>query len=125
MIRHKLVLVACCALLGLGLYQPAHGQATPNATPASNPGVMTVLVEQPPTDLDPASSYDENSNIPMRGLYEGLVTLDGAALDKTVPALANKIDNQDNKTPCSPSTCSRASSSMMARHLTPALPNLA
>jgi len=97
MIRHKLVLVACCALLGLGLYQPAHGQATPNATPASNPGVMTVLVEQPPTDLDPASSYDENSNIPMRGLYEGLVTLDGAALDKTVPALANKIDNQDNK----------------------------
>jgi len=56
---------------------------------------VTVAVESAPSDLDPASSYDENSDIPLRAAYEGLVTLKGASLTDVVPVLAQSIDDQN------------------------------
>lgn len=84
-------LAAVCLLLGTILARPLTSFAQTTQT-------MTIVTEDPPIDLDPASSYDESSNIVLRGIYEGLVTLDGASLDKVVPVLADswQID-PDNK----------------------------
>lgn len=60
------------------------------------PRTFTVALETEPADLDPASSYDEFSNIPMRGVYEGLITLEGKSLDKFVPVLAERYDSQSD-----------------------------
>ncbi len=81
----KLALAVACVLLSLTLYRPSAAQQAPQ--------MMTVAVESAPSDLDPASSYDENSNIPLRGIYEGLVTLKGDSLSETVPVLAESVDN--------------------------------
>ncbi|MEP7289724.1 MAG: ABC transporter substrate-binding protein [Chloroflexota bacterium] len=83
------VWVAVCLVLSVLLYTPA----VTHAQTASN---MNVVVEDAPSDLDPASSYDENSNIPMRGLYEGLVALKGDSLNEVVPVLAESWDAPDN-----------------------------
>src|SRR5579859_1774293 len=83
---------AVCAVAGVvNGPHPAFGQTTSAA------GTMTVVVENPPSDLDPASSYDENSNMPFRAFYEGLVTLKGDSLNDVVPVLASKVDDQDNQ----------------------------
>ncbi len=80
-------LAVICLLLSAGLYRPSLAQQS-----AAN--TMTVVVESAPSDLDPASSYDENSNIPLRAVYEGLVTLKGDSLTETIPVLAESVDNQ-------------------------------
>jgi peptide/nickel transport system substrate-binding protein len=91
----KLALVGALsitAMVGLAVPRPAFGQAAASDT-------MTVVVETPPSDLDPASSYDENSNIPLRAMYEGLVTLKGDSLTDVVPVLAASYTaSTDNKT---------------------------
>ncbi len=66
--------------------------ARPTQAQANN--TFTVVTESAPSDLDPASSYDENSNVPLRGIYEGLVTLKGESLTEIEPVLAESVDNQ-------------------------------
>jgi len=96
-VRRSASLAAALLLLSLGAPGVVNGQSgTPAATAAVNdPTTMTVAVESAPSDLDPASSYDENSDIPLRAAYEGLVTLKGASLTDVVPVLAQSIDDQN------------------------------
>ena len=91
----KLGMIAACGLFSLTAFRPTAAQ-TAAPTAAATATTMTVLAEQAPSDLDPASSYDENSNIPLRGVYEGLVTLKGSSLSDTVPVLAQSVDNQND-----------------------------
>jgi peptide/nickel transport system substrate-binding protein len=72
--------------------------ALPAQAAQTKPGTFTVVVETAPADLDPASSYDEFSNIPLRGIYEGLITLEGESLDKFTPVLAESYENQNDQT---------------------------
>lgn len=90
MISRKFALAVLCLLLSAGFYRPGLAQQT------NSPTTMTVVIESAPSDLDPASSYDENSNIPLRAFYEGLVTLKGSSLSETVPVLAESVDNQND-----------------------------
>ncbi|MHB8628344.1 MAG: ABC transporter substrate-binding protein [Aggregatilineales bacterium] len=90
----KLIITALAAFATVSLAimpHPAAGQA------ANTANTMTVVVENAPSDLDPASSYDENSNMPFRAFYEGLVTLKGNSLNDWVPVLASKVDDQNNE----------------------------
>src|SRR5579864_4754025 len=94
----KLVIAAITACAAVGLTaapRPVAGQTASPTTNAAN--TMTVVVESAPSDLDPASSYDENSNMPFRAFYEGLVTLNGNSLNEVVPVLASKVDDQNNQ----------------------------
>ena len=84
-----LLTVSAVSALLITTARPVFGQA-------ASPDTMTVVVETPPSDLDPASSYDENSNIPLRALYEGLVTLKGASLTDVTPVLAASYTDQNN-----------------------------
>ncbi len=88
-LRPILTISVLIALLAAALPRAAYAQ--------SKPGTFTVAVETAPSDLDPASSYDEFSNIPLRGIYEGLITLEGESLDKFTPVLAEKYDNQNDQ----------------------------
>ncbi len=96
----KLAITAVAVLAAVGLAivpRPAAGQTANPTVPSNTSGTMTVVVENAPSDLDPASSYDENSNMPFRALYEGLVTLKGDSLNDWVPVLASKVDDQNNQ----------------------------
>jgi peptide/nickel transport system substrate-binding protein len=87
------VLIVLALLVG-GIIPPASAQ-TP--APFVNLGAFSIVIESLPGDLDPASSYDENSNIPMRGLYEGLVRLKGESLTELEPVLAESYTVTDNR----------------------------
>lgn len=58
---------------------------------------LVIALNGTPSDLDPHSAYDYRSAIALRGPYEGLIALDGAATDKYIPAVAESWSANDDK----------------------------
>jgi len=83
-----------------GLAAPALA-ALPGARAAAafqaDPKTLIIALNGSPSDLDPHSAYDYRSAIALRGPYEGLIALDGAATDKYVPAIAESWSANDDK----------------------------
>lgn len=88
------------AVLGLaaaGL--PSSSPLSTTAAPArqADPAVLTVAMAGTANNLDPHSSYEYRSTLAIRGPYEGLIALDGAAMDKYVPVIAESWSSNDDK----------------------------
>ncbi len=58
---------------------------------------LVIALNGTPSDLDPHSAYDYRSAIALRGPYEGLIALDGAATDTYIPAVAESWSANDDK----------------------------
>src|SRR5688500_6449233 len=63
----------------------------------AEPTTLTIAMNGSPSDLDPHSVYDYRSAMPLRGPYEGLIALDGAATDAYVPVLAESWEPSEDK----------------------------
>ena len=63
----------------------------------SDPATLTIAMNGSPSDLDPHSVYDYRSAMPLRGPYETLIALDGAATNTYIPVLAESWEPNDDK----------------------------
>jgi peptide/nickel transport system substrate-binding protein len=68
----------------------------PTAGGVKNPDSLIIETFGQPQFLDPAIAYDDASGQVIQAVYEGLVTYDGAAVDKFVPLLAESIPTAGN-----------------------------
>jgi peptide/nickel transport system substrate-binding protein len=95
--RHLLKGAAALGLAATGL--PAGGFAPAVAAPArqNDAKTLTIAANGTPTNLDPHSSYDYRSTLAIRGPYEGLIALDGGAMDKYVGVVAESWSANDDK----------------------------
>ena len=86
--RHLLKGAAALGLAATGL--PSRPFAPVAAAPArqSNSKTLTIAVNGSATNLDPHSSYEYRSTLAIRGPFEGLITLDGGAMDKYAGVIA-------------------------------------
>jgi peptide/nickel transport system substrate-binding protein len=91
------------AAAAAGVAAPASALRAPIPTwamPAArqaDPATLTIAMNGSPSDLDPHSAYDYRSAMPLRGPYEGLIALDGAATDKYVPVIAEAWAPNEDK----------------------------
>lgn len=69
----------------------------PASAQASDPTTLTIALNGSPSDLDPHSAYDYRSAIVVRGPYEGLIALDGAATDAYVGVIAESWESNEEK----------------------------
>jgi peptide/nickel transport system substrate-binding protein len=86
--RHLLKGAAALGLAATVL--PSRAFAPIAAAPArqSDAKTLTIAVNGTPTNLDPHVSYDYRSTLAIRGPFEGLITLDGGAMDKYAGVIA-------------------------------------
>ncbi len=95
--RHLLKGAAALGLAASGL---SHGMPDPvTAAPAlqGDPRLLTIAVNGSATNLDPHSSYEYRSTLAIRGPFEGLITLDGGAVDKYVGVIAESWSPNDDQ----------------------------
>ncbi|HEU5431658.1 MAG TPA: ABC transporter substrate-binding protein [Thermomicrobiales bacterium] len=79
------------AALGLAAASlPVVGSVPAGAAPArqTDAKTLTIAVNGSATNLDPHASYEYRSTLAIRGPFEGLIALDGGAMDKYVGVLA-------------------------------------
>src|SRR5262245_21955927 len=79
------------AALGLAATVLPRGTFAPDAAaPArqNDPKTLTIAVNGTATNLDPHSSYEYRSTLAIRGPFQGLIALDGGAMDKYVGVIA-------------------------------------
>jgi ABC-type transport system substrate-binding protein len=74
------------------LYSGVVAAPISKAEGATNPDILTVANTADAATLDPMAAYDTASGEPIQNMYETLVTYDGVAVDKFVPALAEKYE---------------------------------
>lgn len=88
---------AAIGLAAAGL--PGSLPAPAGAAPArqGDPALLTIAMSGTATNLDPHSSYEYRSTVAIRGPYEGLIALDGSAMDKYVGVLAESWSANDDK----------------------------
>jgi peptide/nickel transport system substrate-binding protein len=90
------------AALGLAATALPAGRIAPAAAaPArqSNPKTLTIAPNGAPTNLDPHVAYDYRSSLAIRGPFEGLIILDGGAMDQYVGVIAESWSpNADKST---------------------------
>ncbi len=60
-------------------------------------GMLTIAMYGSPVNLDPHTSYDYRSTMAIRGPFEGLIALDGAATDQYVGVVAASWSANDDK----------------------------
>lgn len=88
------------AALGIavtGLPSAASVPATAAPARQSDAKTLTVAVNGSATNLDPHSSYDYRSTLALRGPFEGLIALDGGAMDKCVGVIAESWSSNDDQ----------------------------
>ena len=86
LMRQAAALGAAGALAGRGPARAAAAAGLPAGQ--GDAATLTVAMNGSPSDLDPHSAYDYRSAMAVRGPYEGLIALDGAATDRYVGVLA-------------------------------------
>src|SRR5579872_5617979 len=89
-----MVVVVALPLAALGSARAAAPRAASGATSAQT---LVIAYHQPPSDLDPATSYDGPAATILRGEYEGLVRLKGKSTMQLEGALASSWSTTKNK----------------------------
>lgn len=87
------------AALGVAAGLP-HNIASPAAAVLArqgDPKLLTIAVNGSATNLDPHSSYEYRSTLAIRGPFEGLITLDGGAIDKYIGVIAESWSANDDQ----------------------------
>ncbi|MFN8664350.1 MAG: ABC transporter substrate-binding protein [Thermomicrobiales bacterium] len=79
---------AALGVAASGLSHRATGPAAAVPARQGDPKLLTIAVNGSATNLDPHSSYEYRSTLAIRGPFEGLITLDGGAVDKYVGVIA-------------------------------------
>lgn len=85
------------AALGLAARGLPGGSVVPAAARQDNTKMLTVAVTGSASNLDPHVAYDYLSTLAIRGPFEGLITLDGSAMDKYVGVIAESWSANDDK----------------------------
>jgi peptide/nickel transport system substrate-binding protein len=67
------------------------------ARQAGNGSTLIVGLDASPSDLDPHSQYDYRSTVVIRGIYEGMVDLKGAATDEFEGRVAESWEANDDQ----------------------------
>ena len=65
---------------------------------SANAATLTIAYPAMPATLDPAIAYDAAGPTVLRGLYDSLVTLDGASATKVIGNLAERWTSNATKT---------------------------
>lgn len=80
------------------IYSGVKAATISKAEGAPNPETLTIGNIGDALTLDPMASYDTASGEPIQNMYETLVTYDGVAVDKFVPALAESYEMSEDGT---------------------------
>jgi peptide/nickel transport system substrate-binding protein len=95
--RRLLKGAAALGIAATGLPNAIGGPAAAAPARQNDPKTLTIAVNGSATNLDPHSSYDYRSTLATRGPFEGLIALDGGAMDKYVGVLAESWSANDDQ----------------------------